>query len=454
VPSIVVIEDERILGKQIARALQSDGHEVHVAETGAAGLEAIRGEAPDLVLLDLRLPDEYGLDLLTRIRDHDASIAVILMTAHGTVADAVEAMRRGAADYLQKPLDLEEVRLLAERVLMRQRRERELAYHRQRGRTARDGVIGESAAIAAILQQVERLATARIDPAKRPTVLLTGETGTGKGVLARAIHETLGGGPFIEINCTAMPESLIEAELFGHERGTFTDAKSARTGLFEAAEGGTIFLDEIGHAPMGLQAKLLKVIEEKRVRRLGSTRDRIVNAHVIAATNRDLDAAASAGEFRSDLLHRLRVLSFEVPPLRERGQDALLIARHFCAEIGQTYGRRVRIGASAEPLLTAYPWPGNVRELRNLIERAILLGGEDTLEREAFAPLLRAVPVEAAPLGDPFTLPPQGIDLAELEQSLIRQALERTEGNRTRAAALLGLSRDTLRYRLEKFGLE
>jgi DNA-binding NtrC family response regulator len=454
VPSIVVIEDERILGKQIARALQSDGHEVHVAETGAAGIQVIHGEAPDLVLLDLRLPDEYGLEVLTRIREHDASIAVILMTAHGTVADAVEAMRRGASDYLQKPLDLEEMRLLVERVLMRQRRERELAYHRQRGRTARDGVIGESSSIAAIFQQVERLATARIDPAKRPTVLLTGETGTGKGVLARAIHEMLGGGPFIEINCTAMPESLIEAELFGHERGTFTDAKSARTGLFEAAEGGTVFLDEIGHAPLGLQAKLLKLIEEKRVRRLGSTRDRVVNAHVISATNRDLDAAAAAGEFRSDLLHRLRVLSFEVPPLRERGQDPLLIARHFCSEIGQTYGRRVRIGASAELLLTKYPWPGNVRELRNLIERAILLGGEDLLEREAFAPLLRALPVEAVPPSEPFALPVGGIDLAELEQSLIRQALERTEGNRTRAAALLGLSRDTLRYRLEKFGLE
>jgi len=285
-------------------------------------------------------------------------------------------------------------------------------------------------------------------------VLLTGETGTGKGVIARALHELLGGGPFIEINCTAMPSELVEAELFGHERGTFTDAKTSRAGLFEAAAGGAIFLDEIGHASQELQAKLLKVIEDKRVRRLGSTRDREVDVHVIAATNRDLQSAVETGEFRSDLLHRLGVLSFEVPPLRARIDDIAALAEHFCGSIGQTYGRAVTLSADALGELFRYPWPGNVRELRNVIERALLVNPGLEIGAGVFAALLGGSREEPPPQTDSFALPEAGIDLAQLERDLIRQALERTEGNRTQAAKLLGLSRDTLRYRLEKFQLD
>jgi DNA-binding NtrC family response regulator len=452
-PSLLVIEDESVLGRQIARALAAAGHEVRSADCAEDGMLAVREEAPDLVLLDLRLPDRSGLDVLSEIRDFDPGIPVLLMTAYGSVSDAVEAMRRGAADYLQKPLDLDELRMLVDRVLARQRRERELAYHRERGRTLPAGIVGKHPSLEQIFSTVERLREAGLAPDKRPAVLLTGETGTGKGVIARAIHEVLGSGPFIEVNCTAMPESLMEAELFGHERGTFTDAKTARAGLFEAAEDGTIFLDEIGHASLDLQAKLLKLIEEKRVRRLGSSRDRPVSVHVIAATNRDLDAAVEQGEFRRDLLHRLRVLSFQIPPLRDRGEDVPLIARHFCEELGRTYGREVRLSEEAERLLSAYPWPGNIRELRNVLERAILLEPGDELGAAAFSVLLGASAAAEAPAGT-FRLPQAGIDLGEVEKNLIRQALERTGGNRTRAAALLGLTRDTLRYRLEKFGLD
>jgi len=317
--------------------------------------------------------------------------------------------------------------------------------------------VGEDPRLRTIFIQVGRLRAAGLPPGKRPPILITGETGTGKGVMARAIHEELGGGPFIEVNCTAMPATLVEAELFGHERGAFTDSKSARSGLFEAAEGGVVFLDEIGHLELSLQAKFLKAIEEKRIRRLGSNRDRPVDVHVIAATNRDLDAAVRDGSFREDLLHRLRVLCFEIPPLRERKGDVGLLARHFGQELGALYGGRPRtISAGGEALLVAYRWPGNVRELRNVIERAVLLGASAELDVDDFqGTIWKEMPAtqDSAPSPE-VSLPESGMDLAKLERSLIQQALARTGGNRTRAAALLGLSRDTLRYRLEKFELE
>ncbi|HPG25259.1 MAG TPA: sigma-54 dependent transcriptional regulator, partial [Myxococcota bacterium] len=337
--------------------------------------------------------------------------------------------------------------------LARRSRDRELAYHRGLGRASRHEIIGEDPRLLEIFEQVERLSTAGLAPSQRPAILISGETGTGKGMLARAIHEILGGGPFIAANCTAMPESLIEAELFGHEKGSFTDAKTARSGLFEAADGGTIFLDEIGHASAEMQAKLLKVLEEKQVRRLGSTRDRAVDVHVIAATNRDLDAAVESGEFRRDLLHRLRVLAFEAPPLRERTRDVAALAAHFCEEVSRLYAREIGLSEAALRRLTAYAWPGNVRELRNVIERAVLIERGTQVSGETVARLLE--PHGARPIASgEIQLPEGGLNLAELERSLIVQALEATDGNQTKAAKLLGLTRDTLRYRLEKFDIE
>ncbi len=462
--AILIVEDEAILAVEIRRYLELVGPDVRVVGRGDEALALAAEEPPDLALLDLRLPDASGLDVLERLRAIDAALPIVLMTAFGSVRDAVEAMRRGAFDYVQKPLDLDELALIVERALARRRADWELDYLRGRERVRPDGVVGDDPRVLAIFSQVDRLAQARLAPGARPAILLTGETGTGKGMLAHAIHEILGGGPFVELNCAAMPESLIESELFGHERGAFTDARLPRPGLFEAATGGTIFLDEIAELELAMQAKFLKVIEEKRVRRLGSSRDRNLDVHVIAATNRRLPEEVAAGRFREDLFHRLQVLAFEVPPLRERRGDLLALARHFAGTLGRRYrGEPCRLAPDAEAALCAWPWPGNVRELRNALERAVLLGRgaeigvADLPGLVAPGPSVRAngsvSPASPRAEAD-FVLPESGVDIEALERDLLRQALARAGGNRTRAAALLGLTRHALRYRMEKFGLQ
>lgn len=449
--SILVVEDELVLSKQIGRALRA--HEVHSADSGRGALERLDTALPDLVLLDLRLPDVSGLDLLRTIRERDPDLPVVLMTAYSSVNDAVEAMQLGASDYLPKPLDLDKLRHLVDSLLVREKRDRELEHLRHRDQALPDGVVSGAESVRQIFQDIDRLASAELSPGERPAILLLGETGTGKGMTARAIHERLGGGPFLEVNCVAVPATLLEAELFGHERGSFTDAKTRRTGLFEAAEGGTVFLDEIGHLPVELQAKFLSVLEHKRVRRLGATQDRAVDVQVIAATNRDLEKAIEEGDFRLDLYHRLRVLSFELPPLRDRPEDVELLATHFCSEFGRQYrGQAIALSSDALARLLAYDWPGNVRELRNVIERAVLLGEGSTLGTDQ----LSGVATRETERFDTsaILLPPEGISLEDLERQLLYQALERTGGNQTQAANLLGLSRHAFRYRLEKHGLD
>ncbi len=451
-PSVLVIDDEPALARRLGRALEESGHQVHTAECGADGVAAVAKHSPDLVLLDLRLPDASGLDVLDRIVATDRNLPVVLMTAYGSVQDAVEAMRRGAADYLAKPIDLDKLRHLVRDLVTRQRTQRELDYHRARSHP--ESVIGDDPRLHEFFDQIERLRNADLPPGERPAILLTGETGTGKGVIARAIHERLAGeAPFIEVNCTAMPASMIEAELFGHERGSFTDARSSRAGLFEAAHGGTILLDEIGHLAIDLQANFLRVIEDKKIRRIGSTRERSTDVHVIAATNRDLARAVAEGDFRDDLLHRLRVLSFEIPPLRSRSKDIVRLARHFASLVGAKYvGEPVTVRPDAERLLLGYAWPGNVRELSNVIERAVLLSGQRELGPEVLESLFSVSHAHGAAV--PFALPDGGVRLEEVERTLIEQALERTSGNRTQASRLLGLTRHALRYRMEKHELE
>jgi DNA-binding NtrC family response regulator len=354
-------------------------------------------------------------------------------------------------------VDLEELRLLADRAREHSQLRQELSYYRRQA--ARDvpfaGVVGESASMRAVLDQARQIAA--LD--ETPPVLIIGETGTGKGLVARTIHagSRRSSKPFIEVNCTAIPATLMEAELFGHERGAFTDAKESRMGLFEAAEGGFLLLDEVGDVELSLQGKLLRAVEERSVRRVGGTRDRKVDVRILAATNRDLERESQRERFRRDLYFRLAVILLRLPPLRERGEDVLTLAEHFLTRFKAKYGKPVeRIDSEARDLLLAYPWPGNVRELSHVIERAVLWSRGPRLDIEHLALEVPsdspAGPGEQRPPSSPSR--PAGMDLEQAERSLIEQALRETDGNQTRAAQRLGISRDTLRYRLKKYGMQ
>jgi DNA-binding NtrC family response regulator len=421
------------------------------AEQALGMLERLR---PDVVFSDLRLPGMNGIELLRRIREFDPSIAVIIMTAYGTIEGAVEAVKLGAFDYLKKPVDLEELKLLADRARQHSRLQLELSYHRRRAASEVPfgSVLGESPALRAVLEQARQIAA--LD--ETPPVLIIGETGTGKGLVARTIHAGSGRATkaFIEVNCTALPATLMEAELFGHERGAFTDAKESRMGLFEAAEGGFLFLDEVGDIELSLQGKLLKAVEERTVRRVGGNRDRKIDVRILAATNRDLERESQRERFRRDLYFRLAVILLRLPPLRERGEDVLTLAQHFLRRFSAKYGKPVeRLDLHASDLLLAYPWPGNVRELSHVIERAVLWSRGPTLDIEHLGLEVPVQPPDELPAAVGGARP-TGMELEQWERSLIEQALRESDGNQTRAAQRLGISRDTLRYRLKKYGIQ
>jgi DNA-binding NtrC family response regulator len=471
--TVLIVDDERTLARAIKAFLTESGYEAEVAGDAEQALRLVETMRPDVVFSDVRLPGMNGIDLLRKIREFDAAIPVVIMTAHGTIEGAVEAVKLGAFDYLKKPVDLEELKLLADRARENSKLQQELSYYRRRD-AARDatvaGVIGDSPAIQALLEQARQIAA--LD--ETPPVLITGETGTGKGLVARTIHgaSPRAARPFIEVNCTALPATLMESELFGHERGAFTDAKESRMGLFEAADGGFLFLDEVGDVELSLQGKLLKAVEDRTVRRVGGTRDRRIDVRILAATNRDLERDAQRESFRRDLYFRLAVIILHLPPLRDRGSDVLLLARHYLARFNAKYGKQVRqLDPRAQDLLLAYPWPGNVRELSHVIERAVLWSRGPTLDpehlsltipeseaepakRPAMAPA--ATPAEPAAVGaaGATSLPPPGMDLERWERAMIEQALRESDGNQTRAAQRLGISRDTLRYRLKKYGIQ
>ena len=444
--TVLIVDDERTLARSIKVFLTDNGYQAETAGSAEQALEMLEKLAPDVVFVDVRLPGMSGLDLLPRIRAYDPNIPVIIMTAFGTIAGAVDAVKNGAYDYLKKPVDLDELKLLTDRARETVRLKQELSYYR--GRTAREmpfaGIVGESPAMRAVLDRARRIAT--LDDV--PPVLITGETGTGKGLVARSIHASgpRAAKPFIEVNCTALPASLMESELFGHERGAFTDAKESKIGLFEAAESGFLFLDEIGDIELSLQGKLLRAIEEGMVRRVGGVRDRKIDARILAATNRDLERDAQQGLFRKDLYFRLAVILLRLPPLRERGDDVLLLADDFMRRYSAKYGRDVNtIDPHARDVLLSYAWPGNVRELSHVIERAVLWSRGRTLEAEQLA---LENPAEAVPDNQ------DSVDLPQFERSMIEQALRDAGGNQTKAARRLGISRDTLRYRLKKFGIQ
>jgi DNA-binding NtrC family response regulator len=448
---VLVVDDERLVRWSLGQRLTARGWNVTEAASAA---EAVNAPAPDAAILDYKLPDGDGIEVLRRLRHVDPDLPVIMLTAHQDTELIVEAMKAGASDYLTKPFDVDEVVLRMTRAVEAARGSREL--RRLKEDLARpfslDSVIGESD----VMQRLKTLAR-KMAESPTSTVLLTGESGTGKDLLAKVIH--YGGSraarPFMNITCSALPETLLESELFGHERGAFTDARQQKRGLFEQADEGTVFLDEVAETVPTFQAKLLRFLEEKAFRRLGSTSDIKVDVRVIAATNQDLEKTVRDGKFREDLYYRLNVLRIEMPPLRERGGDIVLLAGHYIKAFSQEFRRPVRrLTPAAEQALLAYSWPGNVRELRNLIERAVLLAESEDLEPADFetAHTLRS-PVESAS-GRGIELPEAGLDIEEVEKKLVMLALERTRGNQTRAAALLGLHRDQIRYRIEKFGLK
>jgi two-component system, NtrC family, response regulator AtoC len=448
-PTVLIVDDERTLARSIKTFLADSGYDAEVAGSAEEALAMLEKTRPDVIFLDVRLPGMSGIDLLAKIRALDAAVPVIIMTAYGTIEGAVDAIKRGAFDYLKKPVDLDELKLMADRAREHAAMKQELAYYRSR--TARElpnlGLIGDSPPMREVLDRVRHVAA--LDDV--PPILITGETGTGKGLVARSIHASgpRATRPFIEVNCTALPASLMEAELFGHERGAFTDAKESKIGLFEAAEHGFLFLDEIGDVELTLQGKLLRAIEEQTVRRVGGVRDRKVNVRILAATNRDLERDAQQGTFRKDLYFRLAVILLHLPPLRERGDDVLLLAEDFLRRYGAKYGRDVRrIDPAARDALLAYSWPGNVRELSHVIERAVLWSRGDAIDAEHLS-LIEPEPFRHAST----ELPPAGVDLAQWERSVIEQALRQAGGNQTKAADRLGISRDTLRYRLKKYNI-
>jgi DNA-binding NtrC family response regulator len=466
--TVLIVDDERTLARSIKAFLIDSGYDAEVAGSGEQALEQLERVRPDVIFADVRLPGMNGIELLRRIREFDPAVPVIMMTAYGTIEGAVEAVKLGAFDYLKKPVDLDELKLLTDRARESARLKQELSYYRRRGtpeiRFAE--IIGQSPAMQAVLDRAKQIAA--LDDV--PPVLITGETGTGKGLLARSIHSAgpRAAKPFIEVNCTALPATLMEAELFGHERGAFTDAKESKIGLFEAAEGGYLFLDEVGDIELSLQGKLLRAIEDRVVRRVGGIRDRKIDTRIFAATNRDLERDAQRGVFRKDLYFRLAVILLRLPPLRERGDDVLLLAEQFLHQFGAKYGKDVReISPRARDLMMAYPWPGNVRELSHVIERAVLWSRGPVLDPDhlsltepaaietahAGADAIHRDPNAGAPAGTATGIPPGAGDLPQWEKSVIEQAMREAGGNQTKAAQRLGISRDTLRYRLKKFGM-
>jgi two-component system response regulator AtoC len=461
-PAILVIEDEAILAKNIKAFLERNGYEARIADSAEAGLKAIDEFMPDALLIDYNLPGMDGLQMLGEIRRRDPYAKVIMLTGHGSTEVAVQAMKAGASDYLSKPVALSEVKLVLERTLRLNRLEGALAYYREREAVTSgvDRLIGDSPAMTALKQTLRQLIRAEqnmVDGAG-PAVLITGETGTGKELVARALHfdGARSAKPFMEVNCASIPSTLLESELFGYERGAFTDAKQRKLGMLEAADGGTMFLDEISEIDLATQAKLLKLLEDKRVRRLGGLREQEVNVRFIAASNRDLEQMTREGRFRADLYFRLCIVHIVVPPLRDRGTDALLLAGHFLSMHGARYGRpKLRLREAAKRALLNHTWPGNVRELRNAVEQAVLLAQGEELDAAQF-PACTSLIATRAPRSTTSEAPhpaPAGqmMNLGEVERELLMQALNRTGWNVTRAAQLLGISRDTLRYRMEKY---
>ena len=471
---VLIVDDEKLVRWTLRQKCEEWGYRVLEADNGTAALRLARNESPDLVLLDVRLPDASGIDVLEQIKKANDARAIIMITADPQLEDVKTALKLGAYDFVGKPLDFDELSVAVKNALetTRLRNEVETLRGEVRRRAGYHNVIGVSAKMADLLGFVSKVATS-----EATTILIQGESGTGKDLVAKTIHyqSRRQDKPFVAINCSAIPETLMEAELFGHERGAFTDAKAMKKGLFEMADGGTLFLDEIGELSPLLQAKLLRVLEDQMIRRVGGLRDMQVDLRVIAASNRDLERAVKENSFRQDLYYRLAIISIFLPPLRDRKDDILPLVEYFIDRYNRKFRKSVEgITGETRKLLLKYDWPGNVRELKNAVERAMILE-ESNILRPDYLPFAVAQQqagytafemtsatgngnADATRLPDGRSLPklviPEGgTSLEEVERALVDMAMTQASGNQTHAAKLLDISRDALRYKLKKFGL-
>ncbi len=449
---VLVVDDENLIRVWLEAHLGEAGYEIVLAENATAARDAFRQDPPNAALLDLKLPDGNGMDLLQEFLEIDAELVAIILTAHGDIGTAVEAVKMGAHQFLEKPPKLEDLLITLEKGLETRTLKRTVSALKRQAGWQFEGVsvIGRSTAMRTVVELVGKVAAS-----ENTTVLVRGESGVGKEVVAQAIHaqSARSDAPFLAINCTALPETLLESELFGHEKGAFTDARERKLGLLELADCGTVLLDEIGDLPPGAQAKLLRFLETRTFKRVGGVRDTSVDVRVIASTNKDLEAAVRDGSFRRDLFYRLNVVPIVIPPLRDRADDVEPLAAYFLEQMTTSIRRPARtLSKDALGMLARYAWPGNVRELRNVIERATILEESSEILPEHLPDELR-LGSRALDLEPGYTLPAGGIDLEQLERDLIKQALDQASGNKTRAASLLGMTRDTLRYRLEKYEL-
>ncbi len=450
---ILVVDDEYLIRLTLQRNLEKEGYEVLLAETGEEAMVKLKEEAPDLILLDIKLPGMDGYGVIEEALKIDENFVPIMITAFDDVEKVVKAMRLGAFDYITKPFDFEKVHLSIQKALEASQLKREVKRLRRetRSKFGFDSIVAVSKEMERVLRIAEKMAQSDTS-----TVLVQGESGTGKEVIAHVIHERSGreNKAFVTLNCAGFPEAMLENELCGHEKGAFTDAKELKRGLLEVADGGTLFLDEIGDMNPNLQAKLLRLVEQKTFRRIGGIKDIQVDVRIITATNRDLLKLKEEGKFREDLFYRINVTSLKIPPLRERLEDILPLTKFFIQKNNEEFHKNVlKVSKGVEDFFMGYNWPGNVRELRNVVERAMILGEGDTL-------LMEHLPMEIIGQGskqgiaiEGIRIPPEGISLEKVEEALVRQALKMTGGNQTKAAKLLDISRDTLRYRMQKFSI-
>jgi DNA-binding NtrC family response regulator len=448
---ILVVDDEQLIRWSIEQNLKKQGYDVTTAENGEDALKLVREEPPDLILLDIQMPGISGLEVLEKVKEIDEDIVVIMVTAQGGLETAVNAMRLGAYDYINKPFNFDEMAIVIRKALETSYLRREVAGLRsEHKKVGPPNIIGVSKHMKNVLAMMDKVAKSEAS-----TVLVQGESGTGKELVAKWIHykSNRAEKPFVAINCAAVPATLLESELFGYEKGAFTDAKVTKKGLFELADGGTIFLDEIGDMDIGMQAKLLRFLEDRTFRRIGGAKVITVEIRIISATNKDLLKSIEDKSFRNDLYYRLQVIPIFLPPLRDRKDDILTLANHFIENFNKEFNKHVKgISSMAEKMLVEYHWPGNIRELKNVIERAIILGNDETLLLEHLPLEIIAKGTSSSPPMTSLKLPPEGIDIEEVEKELIHQALESSDWNQSKAAKKLNLGIDAFRYRMKKFG--